>query len=106
MASKHPSTTGGSLLLAMQGGGQRKKKSTLWPSGVRSFTPILFHKKDPSFLEGQELTPSVARGGTSLKALLVVRGAALAFAVAIHAAGAQGAGEEVGGTRGHEITDC
>lgn len=41
----------------------------------------------------------------SPKALLVVRGAALAFPVAIHATGAQGAGEEVGGTWGHEVAD-
>lgn len=37
---------------------------------------------------------------------LVVSGAAFPFAVAIHATGAEGAGEEVGGTWGHEITDC
>ena len=43
---------------------------------------------------------------TSPKALLVVCGAALAFPVAIHTTGAQRAGEEVGGTWGHEVTDC
>lgn len=52
-----------------------------------------------------ELTQSLSPGRKSLKALLVVGGAAFPFAVAIHATGAKGAGEEVGGTWGHEITD-
>lgn len=36
---------------------------------------------------------------------MVVSGAALPFPVAIHAAGAKGAGEEVSGARRHKITD-
>lgn len=40
------------------------------------------------------------------RALLVVGGAALPLAVAVHAAGAQGSGEQVGGAWGHEVADC
>lgn len=50
--------------------------------------------------------PGLARGRGAPKALLVVSGAAFPLAVAIHTAGAKGAGEQVGGARGHEVTDC
>lgn len=54
----------------------------------------------------QEWTPSSGRGRGAQKALLVVGGAAFPLPVAIHATGAEGAGEEVGGAWGHEVTDC
>lgn len=38
--------------------------------------------------------------------LLVVSGAALPFAGIVHAGRADGAGDEVGGPRGHEVSHC
>lgn len=45
-------------------------------------------------------------GLTVPRALLVVSGTAFPLAVAVHTTGAQGTGEQVGGARRHEVTDC
>lgn len=93
---------------------QNKNKTPLWghPNLDLSF-PSLSTKRTPSSRRTavgpsmcRERTPSLARGRGAQEALLVVGRAAFPFAVTIHATGAEGAGEQVGGARGHEVTDC
>lgn len=78
------------------------------PPRLGSFISIPLHKEDPFFHEKWLLGTDtrLSQNHLNLKGLLVVGGAAFPLAVAIRAAGAQGAGEEVGGARGHEVTDC
>lgn len=107
------SSAGGSLLPAVQG--EDKGKTNCAASESRIFHSHPFPQRGsllpggagagPQTFRAHEQTPSL-RGRRAPKALLVVGGAAFPFAVAIHATGAQGAGKEVGGARGHEITDC
>lgn len=55
---------------------------------------------------GQVLLPMHWHELTVPRALLVVSGTAFPLAVAVHTTGAQGTGEQVGGARRHEVTDC
>lgn len=93
---------------------QNKNKTPLWGHlNLDLSFPSLSTKRTPSSRRTavgpsmcRERTPSLARGRGAQEALLVVGRAAFPFAVTIHATGAEGAGEQVGGARGHEVTDC
>lgn len=92
---------------------QREERASTVAANVDSFLLFPFHHGHPNLpgetretmLLSREMTCHQDKGRSALETLLVVSGAALPFPVAIHAAGAEGAGEEVSGARRHKITD-